>query len=62
MWGEKESQQINREHGIVAVKETGNSEIEEVDHIGCRVDYGVGHILFAGEIAGFLNLREKIFL
>ncbi len=46
MWGEKESQQINRKHGIIAVKETGNSEIEEVGHIGCRVDYGVGRILF----------------
>ena len=22
---------------------------------GCRVDYGVGRVLFAGEIAGFLN-------
>ena len=22
---------------------------------GCRVDYGVGRILFAGEAAGFLN-------
>ncbi len=22
---------------------------------GCRVDYGVGRILFAGEVAGFLN-------
>ena len=22
---------------------------------GCRVDYGVGCILFAGEVAGFLN-------
>ncbi len=24
-------------------------------HPGCRVDYGVGRILFAGEVAGFLN-------
>ena len=24
-------------------------------HPGCRVDYGVGRVLFAGEIAGFLN-------
>ena len=22
---------------------------------GCRVDYGVGRVLFAGEVAGFLN-------
>lgn len=22
---------------------------------GCAIDYGVGHILFIGEIAGFLN-------
>ena len=22
---------------------------------GCHVDYGVGRILFAGEVAGFLN-------
>ena len=26
---------------------------------GCRVDYGVGRILFAGEVAGFLNLMGE---
>ena len=26
---------------------------------GCRVDYGVGRILFAGEIAGFLKPMEE---
>ena len=24
-------------------------------HPGCRIDYGMGRILFAGEVAGFLN-------
>ena len=35
-----------------------NQEQERADahtHPGCRIDYGVGRILFVEEVAGFLN-------
>lgn len=39
------------------IKEQQKAERWLMPHIfqGCKVDYGVGRILFAGEIAGFLN-------
>lgn len=52
-------------HFLSYMKETHNLQIDKqlktdkwlMPHIlpGCHIDYGVGQILFAGEIAGFLN-------
>lgn len=63
----KESKNIKYYYNkfISYMKETHNLQIEEqlktdkwlMPNIrpGCRIDYGIGQILFAGEIAGFLN-------
>ncbi len=47
---------MKEQHHLRIVRET-KSEKWLMPHIrpGCRVDYGVGRIFFAGEIAGFLN-------
>lgn len=47
---------LARQHGL-HIEETRRSERWIMPHIrpGCPVDYGIGRVLFAGEVAGFLN-------
>lgn len=47
---------MEKKHGLY-IEEQIKEEKWLMSHIkpGCKVDYGVGRVLFAGEIAGFLN-------
>ncbi|MDO5575261.1 MAG: NAD(P)/FAD-dependent oxidoreductase [bacterium] len=47
---------MEEKHGLI-IKQRVKEEKWLMPHIhpGCKVDYGIGRIFFAGEIAGFLN-------
>ena len=46
-----------REHHRLHIEKQIKTDRWLMPHIlpGCNIDYGVGRVLFAGEIAGFLN-------